>query len=175
MACDQSEGTCSASFPLLEAADYTVSISARNIVGGSDTTIYPNGICMLSCTPICTHLINYSHTHTHTHTVSSSSSYYDPSFSFENCITSVLCSSSLDLSDTTRCVVRYGTDPSYILLSDPVNGPLNSMFQLPLLEPTTTYYFQTSVLINSTLTVQLQEEFTTGECKLTELASCYSL
>ena len=114
-------------------------------------------------------------THTHTHTVSSSSSYYDPSFSFENCITSVLCSSSLDLSDTTRCVVRYGTDPSYTLLSDPVNGRLNSMFQLPLLEPTTTYYFQTSVLINSTLTVQVQEEFTTRECKLTELASCYSL
>ena len=173
MTCDQSEGTCSASFPLLEAADYTVSISARNIVGGSDTTIYPNGICMLSCTPICTHLINYSHTHTHT--VSSSSSYYDPSFSFENCITSVLCSSSLDLSDTTRCVIRYGTDPSYTLLSGPVNGPLNSMFQLPLLEPTTTYYFQTSVLINSTLTVQVQEEFTTRECKLSELASCYSL
>ena len=116
-----------------------------------------------------------THTHTHTHTVSSSSSYYDPSFSFENCITSVLCSSSLDLSDTTRCVVRYGTDPSYTVFSDPVNGPLNSMFQLPLLEPTTTYYFQTSVLINSTLTVQVQEEFTTGECKLTELASCYSL
>ena len=171
MTCDQSEGTCSALFPLLEAADYTVSISAMNIVGGSDTTIYPNGICMLSCTPICTHLINYSHTHT----VSSSSSYYDPSFSFENCITSVLCSSSLDLSDTTRCVVRYGTDSSYTLLSDPVDGRLNSMFQLPLLEPTTTYYFQTSVLINSTLTVQVQEEFTTGECKLTELARCYSL
>ena len=112
------------------------------------------------------------HTHTHTHTVSSSSSYYDPSFSFENCITSVLCSSSLDLSDTTRCVIRYGTDPSYTLLSDPVDGPLNSMFQLPLLEPTTTYYFQTSVLINLTLTVQVQEEFTTGECKL---SVCYCL
>ena len=175
MTCDQSEGTCSASFPLFESADYTVSISAMNIVGGSDTTIYPNGICMLSCTPH-TSLFANTHTYTHTHsTVSSSSSYYDPSFSFENCITSVLCSSSLDLSDTTRCVVRYGTDPSYTLLSDPVNGPLNSMFQLPLLEPTTTYYFQTSVLINSTLTVQVQEEFTTGECKLTELASCYSL
>ena len=109
----------------------------------------------------------------HTHTVSSSSSYYDPSFSFENCITSVLCSSPLDLSDTTRCVVCYGTDPSYTLLSDPVDGPLNSMFQLPLLEPTTTYYFQTSVLINSTLTVQVQEEFTTGESKLSELSSCF--
>ena len=51
MTCEQSEGTCSASFPLLESADYTVSISAMNIVGGSDTIIYPNEICMLSCTP----------------------------------------------------------------------------------------------------------------------------
>ena len=66
-------------------------------------------------------------------------------------------------------MVRYGTDPSYTLLSDPVNGPLNSMFQLPLLEPTTTYYLQTSVLINSTLTVQVQEKFTTGECKCTHI------
>ena len=68
-------------------------------------------------------------------------------------------------------MVRYGTDPSYTLLSDPVDGPLNSMFQLPLLEPTTTYYFQTSVLINSTLTVQVQEEFTTGECNLSRLST----
>ena len=62
--CDQSLTTCSASFPLLKAADYTVSISARNIVGGSDTAIYPNGICMLSCTPICTRLKTYTHIHT---------------------------------------------------------------------------------------------------------------
>ena len=45
MTCDQSEGTCSALFPLLESSKYTVSISARNTVGGSDTTIYPNEIC----------------------------------------------------------------------------------------------------------------------------------
>ena len=45
MTCDQSEGTCSASFPLLEAADYTVSISAMDVVGKSNTTIYPNEIC----------------------------------------------------------------------------------------------------------------------------------
>ena len=71
--CDQSEGTCSASSPLLEAADYTVSISAMNIVGGSDSTIYPNEIRTLSCTPhINTHtpnnILTNTHTHTHTHT-----------------------------------------------------------------------------------------------------------
>ena len=57
--CDQSEGTCSVLFPLLEAADYTVSISAMNIVGGSDITIYPNEICTLNIL----HVIAHMHTH----------------------------------------------------------------------------------------------------------------
>ena len=46
--CDQSEGTCSALFPLLEAADYTLSISAMNIVGESNIAAYPNEICKLN-------------------------------------------------------------------------------------------------------------------------------
>ena len=46
--CDQSEITCSVLFPLLGAADYTVSISAMNIVGESNIAAYPNEICKLN-------------------------------------------------------------------------------------------------------------------------------
>ena len=101
MTCDQSEGTCSALFPLLESADYTVSISARNIVGGSDTTIYPNGICMLSCT-ICSNMYTPNNllTHTHTHT------------QFHQALPTMIHPSHLRTASHQSCVPHHWTCPT---------------------------------------------------------------
>ncbi len=86
---------------------------------------------------------------------------YNLASSFESCSSSVFCSSLLDEGG---CVIRYGQDPSYQDLGPPIQGPLNSSFPLPLMEVTTTYYYQ--VTINSSLIIQLRGNLTTGECEL---------
>ncbi len=75
-------------------------------------------------------------------------------------MTFVLCSSPLDEGE---CYVQYG--PSSQDLGPPIQGPLNSSFPLPLMEASTTYYYQ--VTINSTLNIQFKGTFTTGECMYT--------
>ena len=82
-------------------------------------------------------------------------------FTFESCTSSVFCFSLLDEGE---CVIQYGQDPSYQDLGPPIQGPLDSSFPLPLMEATTTYYYQ--VTINSSLIIQLRGNFTTGECEL---------
>ncbi len=86
---------------------------------------------------------------------------YDLPFTFESCTSSVFCSSLLDEGG---CVIRYSQDPSYQDLGPPIQGPLNSSFPLPLMEATTTYYYQ--VTFNSSLIIQLRGNLTTGECEL---------
>ncbi len=86
---------------------------------------------------------------------------YNLTFTFESCTSSVFCSSLLNEG---RCVIRYGQDPSYQDLGPPIQGPLNSSFPLPLMEATTTYYYQAT--INSSLIIQLRGNLTTGECEL---------
>ncbi len=72
-------------------------------------------------------------------------------------MTFVLCSSPLDEGE---CYMPSSQD-----LGPPIHGPLNSSFPIPLMEASTTYYYQ--VTINSTLNIQFKGTFTIGECMYT--------
>ena len=85
----------------------------------------------------------------------------DNNLTFGDCFTTFLCSSLLD--DEEICYIKYGRDPSYQNFDDILNGSLNSPSLLPLMDEETQYYFQTGLMVNSTL-YQLRTSFTTGKC-----------
>ena len=60
------------------------------------------------------------------------------------------------------CSVQYTTDATYRGLSTAVLAPLNTTFQLPLLNSDSTFYFVFTVPITSTFLVKEQVDFTTG-------------
>ncbi len=92
-------------------------------------------------------------------TVISYSNIFNHTLTFEDCVTSVLCSSSMDEGG---CVIRYGLDSSYQDLGPPVSIPLNTVFTLPNIASSTLYYFTMDVTIGST-SFQLRRTLTTGE------------
>ena len=86
-------------------------------------------------------------------------SLFNLSLTYENCITSASCSTTL--SEEGNCSIEYGEDPGYENLGGPVSGHLNSLFSLPLMESSTLYYIQITLLLNSRSFV-LRRNFSTG-------------
>ena len=86
-----------------------------------------------------------------------------PTFNYTNCFTDATCVSS---ESDGNCSIEYGQDPSYQDLSPPIQTPLNCLITLPLLEPNTIYYYQVTIIINSSRTFQLRGSFVNRECKL---------
>ena len=80
------------------------------------------------------------------------------SLTFEDCVTSVLCSSPIDEGG---CVIRYGLNSSYQNLGPPVSIPLNIVSTLPNITSSTLYYFTMNVTIGST-SFQMRRTLTTG-------------
>ncbi len=78
---------------------------------------------------------------------------------FEQCVTSVLCSSPMDEGG---CVIQYGLDSSYQDLGPPVSISLHTVSTLPNIASSTLYYFTMNVTIGST-SFQLRRTLTTGE------------
>ena len=87
------------------------------------------------------------------------SSAFSHSLTFDNCMTTLLCSYLLSEG---LCFIQYGQDPSHQDLNPPIQGPLNSPFTLPLMDENALYYY----LLNSTFGIQFTGNFTTGECEL---------
>ena len=83
-----------------------------------------------------------------------------PRLTFEDCITTLLCSSILAEGP---CVVQYSQDSSN--LDNHLNVVLNSPSPLPLMEAFTQYYFLFEVRVNSTF-YQSRRSFMTGEGKV---------
>lgn len=81
---------------------------------------------------------------------------------FENCITFAMCSSTVAIGE---CQVRYGKDPSYPDNAASFNGPLNKLFELPLLERSTVYYHQANVNNSSSTQLVTRGVFKTGDCE----------
>ena len=89
----------------------------------------------------------------------SANSLLQPSFEFENCITYATCFSSYVETD---CMISY----SSVSDSGTASGELNDRFALPLLDPNTAYDFITNITINSTLMIEVQTLFPTGNCEI---------
>ncbi len=151
-----SASLCSTSFsPFSSDENYLVSVSANNIFGSSNI-MTSSIISELHIATLPTwHIIIIIFID------GSLPSTYNLPFTFDSCTSSVFCSSLLDEGG---CVIRYGQDPSYQDLGPPIQAPLNFSFPLPLMEATTTYYYQ--VTIKSSLIIQLRGNLTTGECEL---------
>ena len=81
---------------------------------------------------------------------------------FEDCVTTLLCSSVLAEGP---CVVQYGQDSSYENFNSHLNVSFNSPSPLPLMDALTQYYFQVEVRVNSTV-YRSRRSFMTGECKI---------
>ena len=152
------DGLCSTIFtPSSSDQTYYVSVSVINIFGESSSTLsksfsellvkYQHRACeiLVFCLPV------------------DGLSAFSLSLTFDNCMTSVLCSYPLSEG---YCYIHYGQDPSHQDVSPPIQGPLNSPFTLPLMDENTFYYY----LVNNTFGIQLIGNFTTGECKLV----CYN-
>ncbi len=92
-------------------------------------------------------------------------SIFNPVLTFEDCVTSVLCSSPINEG---VCVIRYGVNPSYQDLGPPVSIPLNKMSTLPNITSSTLYYLTMNVTIGST-SFQLRRTLTTGEGEFKQL------
>ncbi len=96
--------------------------------------------------------------------VSSYLSIFNHTLTFEDCVTSVLCSSPMDEGG---CVIQYGLN-SYQDLGPPVSIPLNTVTTLPNIASSTLYYFTMNVTIGST-SFQLRRTLTTGEGEINQL------
>ena len=85
------------------------------------------------------------------------SSAFSHSLTFDNCMTTLLCTYLLNEG---QCFIHYGQDQNFSSLSS--QGPLNSPFTLPPMDENTFYYY----LLNNTFGIQFTGNFTTGECEL---------
>lgn len=79
---------------------------------------------------------------------------------FENCITFAMCSTSLDVKN---CTVRFDQDPAYP--GGSMVGPVNELFELPILQRSTRYYHQAEITLNNTVNLTSKGIFTTGDCE----------
>ena len=85
------------------------------------------------------------------------------SWTFENCVTTIVCLPLRVIDEEeTQCVMQYGTDPSFQVLSSTIIVPLNISTPLPLMEPLTPYYYELTTT-NSSSTVR--GNFTTEKCR----------
>ena len=89
----------------------------------------------------------------------------NPILTFEDCVTTLLCSSILAEGP---CIIQYGWDSSYENFDNHLNVSLNSSSPLPLMDALTQYYFQVEVRVNSTIYIS-RRSFMTGECKITSV------
>lgn len=62
------------------------------------------------------------------------------------------------------CSFQFGMDPSYSNFNKQITGPLNVPFELPLLEPSMTYYYQVSIAVDDSFSISLRDTHRTGEC-----------
>ena len=79
---------------------------------------------------------------------------------FENCITFAMCLTSLDVKN---CTVRFDKDPAFLSGGSKV-GPVNELFELPILQRSTRYYHLAEITLNN-INVSLTSRgiFTTGD------------
>ena len=82
-----------------------------------------------------------------------------------SCSGLALCSSHLTLLNDI-CFVQYSIDPSYHNVSPSIRGQINTPFDIPLLQESTTYYYQVSVAVNGSLRVIVQGIQITEVCNL---------
>ena len=178
-------GFCETSFVSTSSNSYVVHVTATNGIGLSSGTVqssiigtYLHNYCdkqVLNCTAAGPFVRTYVRTYVYyiiivlsivvkeNTTVNNASLPTEESIpfdvSFSNCETSVLCS----YNSMVNCTVQFTQNPDYQDLSEGTLGRLNSPFLLPLMKPTTTFYYQATVTFNST-TIQIRRSFTTGEC-----------
>ncbi len=101
-------------------------------------------------------------------TVSSYSSIFNHTLNFEDCVTSVLCSSPMNEGG---CVIQYGLNSSYQDLGPSVSILLNTVPTLPNIASSTLYYFTMNVTIGST-SFQLRRTFSSGNGEAKTLPKC---
>ena len=79
---------------------------------------------------------------------------------FENCITFAMCLTSLDVKN---CTVRFDQDPDFLSGGSRV-GPVNELFELPILQRSTRYYHLAEITLNNTnVSLTSRGIFTTGD------------
>ena len=86
-------------------------------------------------------------------TDSSAQQYFTPQVSFTNDRFVVECKSTALSASGQTCSVRYTTDPLFTGLSDEITSMLDTPFNISGLGADTTYYFEFSLLFNSSLQV----------------------
>ncbi len=84
---------------------------------------------------------------------SSTQQYFVPQVLFVNNQFEVQCISTALTTSSQTCGVRYTTDPLLTGLSDEITSMLDTPFSIPGPSAGTTYYFEFSLLINSSLQV----------------------
>ena len=157
------DGICSTSlFPSPSNRTYEVLVSAsNNDLGSSDTAVFANTICksvsQLQWSFLSLWFIIID---------GSSESLFSHTITFEECISTAHCSSTLP--DMNNCTIEYGRDPSYHDLGPPTTGSLNSSFNLPPMESSTQYFIQITFILNSEPVV-LQRNYLTGQGMLMPL------
>ena len=145
------DGICSTSIsPTPSNQTYRVSVIATNILGSSSPALSNNIICRFRTNKI----IKIT---TISMTDGSIEFLYDHLLTFEDCVTTAFCSTTL--SEMGNCTIQYCRDPSYQELGPPMSGPLNSSFPLPLMESSTLYYIQITFMLNSEAFI-LQRNYT---------------
>ncbi len=144
---------CSTSFGYDE--NYSISVTAFNSFGSLPPAIFSETIG----TMIYLHNIASTFKTLATHLyITAVSSLFNHTLTFENCVTSVLCSSPMDEGG---CVIQYGLNSSQDL-GPSVSIPLNTLSTLPNIDSSTQYYFTINVTVGST-SFQLRRTLTTGE------------
>ena len=150
---------CSTSFTTTSSnQSYLVSIYAVNAFGQSNSgDSISIGIVHLQMSIIILIQVNHSITGN-----SLQSEVLSLALTFEECVTTLLCSSILAEGP---CVIQYGQDSSYENFDNHLNVSLNSPSPLPLMHASTQYYFQVEVRVNSTF-YRSRRSFMTEECKV---------
>lgn len=139
--CDNSTSTCSSVFHVTVPEERYVLFWH----GHADTRLRQYGICkFFSPSAIMAIIILFL--------VGSSSQLLNYMLTERNGMVFAFCSSQMENIKT--CTVQYSMNRFYGNLSQPVTGPINTLFHVCFMEPTSAiYYHQASVMISPTLEV----------------------
>ncbi len=143
-----SNNFCNATFVEIDGEIGTIKVSvlAANELGSSELICYPYTIGKF----ILTTVILMAHLYS---TDSLAQQYFTPQVSFTNDRFEVECKSTALSASGQTCSVRYTTDPLFTGLSDEITSMLDTPFSIPGLSADTIYYFEFSLLVNSSLQV----------------------
>ncbi len=89
-----------------------------------------------------------------------------------DCVTTASCFTTLN--ETGNCTIQYGLNSSYQDLVPPIIAPLNTSFNLPLIESSTLYYVQIIYMLESE-NITVRRTYTTGNGMTVYLLKYYSL